>query len=168
MGPGTIFFKTDQGRAEIAGRSANLTAVQRRLLIVVDGKKTVADLGTLVRTGELSEAIEHLHQLGLIEAPGTPLQMREPVAPGYAAAVVSDEPRAATSPEHFNVVRQGASDFVRERLGSSGEPICAAIDRCSNPEELRKLLRGVEIFIGKRLDAQTIQTFARYFGNLLL
>ncbi|MBP7493250.1 MAG: hypothetical protein KA803_14280, partial [Rhodoferax sp.] len=63
---------------------------------------------------------------------------------------------------------QEASDFVRERLGQGGEPIGDAIDRCTNPAELRKLLRGIEIFIGQRLSAETTQAFARHFGALLL
>lgn len=168
MDPGTIFLKTDTGRTEITRRAANLNPVQRRLLIVIDGKKTVTELAALARIGELPAALERLHQLGLIEAPGVPVPMQEPVAPGFSPAVPSEAPRAATSPEHFIVVRQDASDYLLARLGASGQPICDAIDRCNSPEELRKMLRGVEIFIGQRLDSETTHEFVRYFGKLLL
>jgi hypothetical protein len=30
------------------------------------------------------------------------------------------------------------------------------------------MLRGVEVFVGQRLDAATTQAFARHFGSLLL
>ena len=65
-------------------------------------------------------------------------------------------------------MRARASGYVRERLGGAGEPICAAIDRCNSPHELRKLLRGIEVFVGQRLDRETAQSFARQFGRLLL
>jgi hypothetical protein len=168
MDPGTIFFKTDKGRTEVAERSGQLSPVQRRLLIVIDGKKTVNDLGALVRSDELLPALDHLLGLGLTEAPGVPVPMVAPVATGFAASMPGELPRAATSVEHFTEVRQRASNFVRERLGKPGEPICTAIDRCASPEELRKMLRGVEIFVQQRLDAETTQAFARHFGQLLL
>jgi hypothetical protein len=168
MDPGTLFTKTDKGRAEVAERSGQLSPVQRRLLIVADGKKTVTDLGALVRSDELLPALDHLMGLGLIEAEGEPMAMLAPAADGFAASIPGDLPRPATSPPLFDAVRQQASNFVRERLGKAGEPICAAIDRCNSPEELRKMLRGVEIFVGQRLDAETTQAFARHFGQLLL
>ena len=77
-------------------------------------------------------------------------------------------PRPATSESEYRKVRNDASRFVSERLGSAGEPICVAIDRCESPEDLRKLLRGIEIFVGQRLGAETTQAFARHFGSLLL
>jgi hypothetical protein len=168
MNPGMIFFKTDLGRAEVANRSRDLSATQRRLLIVIDGRKTVNDLGALVRAGELEATLERLLQLGLIQAADHIAPLLAPAAPGFAAAQATEPPRPATSPEEFRKVRQQASNFVADRLGSAGEPICAAIDRCNSPAELRKLFRGIEIFVGQRLSPQMTQAFARHFGSLLL
>ncbi|MDO9166066.1 MAG: hypothetical protein Q7U13_08160 [Rhodoferax sp.] len=164
------YIKTDSGRAEVAGRSRALSAVQRRVLIVVDGRKTVNDLGAFVRAGELVVALEHLLREGLIESTDFVAPLQLPAAPGFAAATIdATEPRrAATCPQEFEKVRNEASRFVSDRLGAAGLPICEAIDRCSSPAELRKLLRGVEIFIGQRLSAETTQAFARHFGSLLL
>ena len=162
------YIKTDKGRAEIAGRSGALTALQRRVLIVIDGKKTVNDLESVVRVGELEAVLLHLLQEELIEPTEHIAPLQAPAAPGFAAAEVSEAPRAATDPAEFKKVRMQASHFVSESLGDSGEPICDAIDRCESPAELRKLLRGVEIFIGQRLNAETTQAFARHFGSLLL
>jgi len=67
MNPGTIYFKTDKGRAEVAQRSGSISAGQRRLLIMVDGRKTVNDLGAFVRMGELEPALDQLRLLALIE-----------------------------------------------------------------------------------------------------
>jgi len=163
-----VFSKTDAGRAEMAGRSRNLSALQRRVLILVDGQKTVNALGAFVRVGELDAVLDHLLQEGLIESTTISTCLQEPAAPGFSAAGMDEAPRPATSPQEFIKVRQLASDFVQDRLGSAGEPICAAIDRCESPFELRKMLRGVEIFVGQRLSAGTAQVFARHFGALLL
>ncbi len=168
MNPGIIYIKTDKGRAEVADRGRDLSAMQRRVLIVVDGHKTVNDLGALVRVGELEVTLEHLLQLGLIQATDHIAPLMAPAAPGFAAALTTEQPRPATSPEEFRKVRQQASNFVADRLGSAGEPICAAIDRCNSPAELRKLFRGIEIFVGQRLSPQMTHAFARHFGSLLL
>lgn len=168
MKPGTTYIKTDSGRAEIAARAHALAPVQRRLLILIDGKKTINDLLAFVRVGELDTALEHLLQEGLIESSHAVHHLQAPVAPGFAAASPTELPRPATDPDQFKEVRSAASHFVLDRLGASGEPICAAIERCDSPAELRKLLRGVEIFIGQRLSAETTQDFARHFGALLL
>ena len=168
MNLAAICIKTDKGRAEVAARSDALSPLQRRVLILVDGKKTLTDLGSFVRVGELDDALAHLLALGMVAATDAVSTEQAPVAPGYAAAEPTEAPRPATSPAHFLAVRGQASAFVRESLGSPGEPICNAIDRCNSPEELRKMLRGIEIFVGQRLSAETTQAFARRFGALML
>lgn len=168
MSLGVIYIKTDLGRAAVAERTGGLTAVQRRLLIVIDGQKSVNDLGAVVRTEELEHTLRFLCDQGLIAPTGDIALLHACSAPGFAAASVNTAPRAATNPPSFVALRQEASDFVATLLGQSGEPICEAIDRCQNPVELRKLLRGVEIFMGDRLSAETTQAFVRHFGALLL
>jgi hypothetical protein len=168
MNAGTTLAKTDKGRQEIAGRSGALTAVQRRLLILVDGRKTVNDLGAFVRVGELIGALYQLQDLGLIAPTGELVSLQPPAAPGFASSRPTELERPATSPREFTRVRDEAALFVRDRLGDAGTPICAAIDRCASPRELRSMLRGIEVFVGQRLDAQTTQAFARHFGALLL
>ena len=168
MNAGTTLTKTDKGRGEVAGRSGTLTSVQRRLLILVDGKKTVEDLGAFVRVGELMGALCHLQDLGMVALTGELVALQPPAGPGFVASRPTELARAATDPQEFTVVREEASRFVRDRLAEAGAPICAAIDRCASPHELRSVLRGIEVFVGQRLDQQTTQAFARHFGALLL
>jgi hypothetical protein len=168
MNLGTTYFKTDTGWSEIAQRSGTLTAGQRRLLILADGVKTVNDLAAFVRVGELDAALQHLLACGLIESTAQVTPLQAPAAPGFVAASASEAPRPATSPQEYEKVRQAASDFVSAQLGEAAVPICAAIDQCDSPAELRKMLRGVEIFVGDKLSADTAQQFARHFGSLLL
>ena len=168
MNSGTVPVKTERGRLEVAARSGELTSVQRRVLILVDGKRTVNDLGAFVRVGELDDALNHLLAQGLVAADSVEVVLPPPVAQGFSSPVQAQAPRPATSPEEFIRVREEASRFVREKLGAAAAPICGAIDRCSSPHELRKVLRGIEVFVGERLDAQTTQAFARHFGALLM
>jgi len=166
--PGTRLTKTDRGRQEIAQRSGALTPVERRLLVLVDGHKTVNDLDAYVRVGERDAALHHLLALGLVAPDGPAAALGPAAGEGFSRPSPLEPPRAATDPQVFSEVRVEAARFVHNRLGSAGEPICEAIARCRNPQELRAMLRGVEIFVGQRLDPATTQAFARHFGGLLL
>ncbi len=168
MEPGTRLSKTAAGRDEINHRSPRLTATERRLLILVDGRKTVNELGAFARVGELEPALAHLIALGLVAADGVPMVLEAAVAPGFSAPVPLEPARPATDTQAFEQARTEVARFVHNRLGEQAEPICEAIHRCRNPQELRALLRGIEVFIGQRLDPQTTQAFARHFGSLLL
>lgn len=168
MNPGTTFAKTDRGKTEMAERSGNLTPVQRRLLILIDGKKSENELAAFARGGELDDALEQLLELGLIE-PTSQLAALQPIAAeGFVAAMEAEPPRAATSVPEFHKVRDEVSRFVADRLGHAGEPICAAIDRCASPADLRKLLRGIEIFVSQRLNPEAAHALVQRFGALLL
>lgn len=168
MDPGTRFGKTDLGRQEMARRSGALSAVERRLLILIDGTRSLNDLGAFVRVGELERALERLLALGMVASEAPPAVLNPSAGEGFSAPTPLEAPRPATDPGAFVAVRDEVERFVRNRLGDSGKPICAAIGRCRNPQELRALLRGIEVFVGQRLDAQTTQAFARHFGSLLL
>ncbi len=168
MDPGTRFGKTDKGRQEMARRSGALSAIERRLLILIDGTRSFNDLGSFVRVGELDSAMQNLLALGMVEFKDPPAVLDPPAGDGFSAPTPLEPPRPATDPQAFEVVRDEVARFVRNRLGEAGEPICAAIVRCRHPQELRALLRGIEVFIGQRLDAETTQAFARHFGSLLL
>lgn len=168
MEPGTRLSKTEAGRAEVRHRSPRLSVTERRLLILIDGRRTVNELGAFSRVGELEPALDHLIALGLIGPDGPSMVLEPPVAPGFSAPVPLEPARAATDLQAFDQVRTEVARFVHNRLGPPAEPICEAIHRCRNPQELRALLRGIEVFIGARLDAQTTQAFARHFGSLLL
>ena len=168
MNPGTIPSKTDKGRQEMVRRSDVLSPLQRRLLILVDGRRTVNDLDAFVRVGELEPALACLFEFGYVAAPGEPVALPAPAAPGYAAQDDTQPARPATSPMEFERVRDEASRFIHQRLGDAAGPICAAVERCASPHELRQVLRGVEVFVGQRLDPQTAQGFARHFGAMLL
>ena len=61
---GVIFAKTAKGQEEVATRSGGLTPRQRRVLIMIDGKRTVEELRGMLLADDLQ------HTLGLLEEDG--------------------------------------------------------------------------------------------------
>lgn len=61
---GVIFAKTAKGQEEVATRSGGLTPRQRRVLIMIDGKRTVDELRELLQADDLQ------HTLGMLEEEG--------------------------------------------------------------------------------------------------
>ena len=62
-----VYSKTPIGVAEISLRSAQLTMATRRVLIMIDGKRTVDDLSIVVKPGEIAAVIANLESSGLIQ-----------------------------------------------------------------------------------------------------
>jgi len=73
-----IFAKTDRGRAEVTDRSAGLTARQRTILIMIDGRKPCSVLMQLMAAPILLPILDELAALRLIAPAG-------PVAPAVDA-----------------------------------------------------------------------------------
>ena len=66
--PTSVFAKTPVGQQEIQSRSLGLLPLVRRVLLLVDGKRSCAELATLVPEGnEVEPMIENLLALGCVE-----------------------------------------------------------------------------------------------------
>jgi hypothetical protein len=61
-----VFAKTAKGRAEVVRRSAGLSGRHRSILIMLDGEKTLRNIGTLLPEGEMARIVEILLELELI------------------------------------------------------------------------------------------------------
>lgn len=64
---GVVFAKTAKGQQEIANRSGELSPRVRRVLILVDGRRSVEALRELVTADDLTHTLGALEELGLIE-----------------------------------------------------------------------------------------------------
>jgi len=62
-----VFAKTPKGVAEINARSGALTLQARRVLIMIDGRRPVAELMAVVRTGEFEGILTTLEAQAMIE-----------------------------------------------------------------------------------------------------
>ncbi len=82
----TIFAKTTLGQQEIQTRSLGLSPLVRRTLVLVDGKRTGAELGVFLSGGaDIADVLGQLLALGCVEA-------REATQRG-AARVPATEPQ---------------------------------------------------------------------------
>ncbi|WP_265947930.1 hypothetical protein [Dechloromonas sp. A34] len=61
---GVAFAKTPKGQDEISTKAGGLTPRQRRVLIMIDGKRTVDELRSMLQADDLQ------HTLGLLEEDG--------------------------------------------------------------------------------------------------
>jgi hypothetical protein len=70
LNPSAIFKKTDAGVTEVSSRALGLRAAARRVLIMADGRNSVATLSATVRAEEIEGIIGELQALALIETVG--------------------------------------------------------------------------------------------------
>jgi hypothetical protein len=70
MDESLVFEKTPQGTAEVATRRAGLSLQARRVLIMIDGDRSLSELSPLVPDGAIDEVIGLLYARGLIRAVG--------------------------------------------------------------------------------------------------
>lgn len=61
-----VFAKTPKGQEEVAARSGGLTPRQRRVLIMVDGKRSVEELRSMLLADDLQNTLGLLEELGHI------------------------------------------------------------------------------------------------------
>ena len=84
----TVFAKTTVGQQEIQDRSLNLSPLVRRTLVLIDGKRSGAELSVfLVGKGDIEAVLALLLEAGCIEAVG-----RVKSAPAPSAASRSAPP----------------------------------------------------------------------------
>jgi hypothetical protein len=171
-----IYAKTAKGAAEIAARSGALTPAMRRVLIMVDGRRTAAELELVARDGEFENIIAALLEKGMIEQTGTveaeipdwvddeeaTVVMESPRGPdaipalraapqaAAAPAPVPAEPKTPTLEER----KRMAVRALYDRLGPYGEEPAARIQECKSFEELGEKLkhacRRIALFRGEQ------------------
>lgn len=116
---GTVFGKTAAGRTEVGQRSAGLTGRQRSVLIMLDGQKSLAEIGPLVGEDEMLEAVEGLLRKGLVGITSAPAPASKPepvpLSPreagvGAAAFAAAREMMATSARKHLGLL---AADLVR-------------------------------------------------------
>lgn len=65
---GMVFAKTAKGQDEIAARSVGLGPRVRRVLILIDGRRSIEEVGKLVPGDELADTLRMLEEHGFIES----------------------------------------------------------------------------------------------------
>ncbi|WP_342116927.1 hypothetical protein [Pseudoduganella sp. OTU4001] len=95
----TVFGKTNAGRAELGQRSAELSARQRSVLILLDGQKALGEIDTWLPEDEMLEAVEALLRKGLAGIASAPPRAAAPTPAPVPPPSVAIEPAVAAARE---------------------------------------------------------------------
>jgi hypothetical protein len=165
-----IYAKTPKGVAEVAARTAQLSMTTRRVLIMMDGKRTIDELSMLVRPGEIEAIVDQLESAGLAQRAGG----SGPAAPAPATLNGRDaETQAPTTistpvmddrdltPITLEEAKRRAVRELNDRLGPDAEVVAIRIESCRNIEEFRERVRDAERFVTAALGAGAAQDYLR-------
>ena len=106
----TVFAKTSEGKPEMQARSLGLSAMARRVLVLVDGRRSGTDLAAFVPAGNIETPLSELLSRSCIEAVAR--QATPPSAPAPAST-------SAPSLAFASAGRDAASRFAESVQPSS-------------------------------------------------
>ena len=151
--PGMVFAKTAAGAEELRARKAGLGPRARQLLILVDGRRSVADLARILPPGELPLLIDELEALGLIARPPAPV-------PAAAASA----PAAPSPSESLLAARQRAIRALLDTIGPNGEDFAIRLERCASADEIGALMPAIVSVVEAVGGRVAVEQFQRRMG----
>ncbi len=129
-----VYAKSTLGQASYATGGTALTQQERTLLIMIDGRKSVAELRKFsVVIGDCNALIERLLASRIIELVAT-APRATPISP------TATTQRNEATREQFEGARRIAIRLVNDLLGPEGEGLARRIEACKTENDLRKLL----------------------------
>ncbi|MGL4229853.1 MAG: hypothetical protein ACRDAM_04245 [Casimicrobium sp.] len=132
------FRKTAAGLAELESHRLGLRAELRRLLILIDGKKSVESLAPFFRANELSNLIDELLQCGAIETT-VPITS---FLPNVERAVAA---RPTITDKQLRAAIATAKTTAKAMLGRSAERFLPEFDACKDSLALRVVVSDVQL-----------------------
>ena len=166
----TVYRKSAKGQHEIETRATRLVPRLRTALILVDGRRSDADLRTLVQA-ELDATLLALREAGYIEVvsaqlspPPPPALPASPAAPASAAvAPPVAAPAGAASPAALAERRRLSVRHLTDQIGPAAETAAIRIEKARNGDELRQALEhGHRVLQAARGSAAAAQFAARF------
>lgn len=154
-----IYRKTAKGLSEIETRANRLPPRLRSALIVVDGKRNLAELRPLMLQPD--ETLVALVEQGFIEA----IRETAPPPPPPAAAPAASA-GAAGNPNDFEQTRRAAVRVLNDLLGPAGESLAIKMEKARNLGELTPLLVQAAQAVANMRGRGAAEAFAKRFGLL--
>ncbi len=154
-----VYAKTAQGAAEVSTRAAGLSLTARRVLIMIDGKRSVAELVPYANPNDIGTVIEQLEGKGLVyPAHAVDIAPPPPVAAPPEPLEVSDDRTLAAN---FDALKRRAVRELSDRLGPDAEVIGMRIEHTKTTDELRVRLQEAERLVAGLLGEAQAQDFIR-------
>lgn len=146
MNPDEIYAKTEEGLRELKERTHNLPITLRSLLIMVDGRRTVAEILDRARAVRAdAAALATLERVGLIA--------KRFSAPSSAEGESAPAPRSEDEVQRFIAAQQQISDAINNHLGFRGYLMMMRLQRAENLRDLRDFLPDFAQAMVKRIGA---------------
>ena len=165
MNAAFIYVKTEKGRDEVRARSHQLSARERALLIMVDGKRSVGDLGALNLATELEQHLHALLEAKLI-APLERLLADGSLPPPQAAAepLVPSPPataRAASGSRDSDLEKacQYMRSVAEDTLGAEAAAFTRRLALLDNVQELWNLAQHLRDVLYQFTNAKEADQF---------
>lgn len=163
-----LLRKTPKGSAEVETRANRLTPRLRTALILVDGRRTLAELRSLAGA-EADASLQFLLDGGYIEAQqlataagAAPLPS---IPPATASAAAMTQP-PAMSADAFAELRRSSVRALNDLLGPTAESLAIKMERARTPAELGPLLQAAVQLIGNVRGSAAAAGFrSRFLGS---
>lgn len=144
------YKKTATGQSELDQRASRLRPELRRLLILADGKRSIATLTSLFRVGEIEHLIDELIAFDMIEATATSTAF-------LPASNESPNLRTPLSDYRLAAALIAAKQGVRDMLNRDQKTFLAKLDACTDSNSLRVVVSEIQLRLiaGSGEDAAT-------------
>ncbi|MGV3573469.1 MAG: hypothetical protein ACO1PB_23005 [Ramlibacter sp.] len=174
-----IYHKSAKGAEAIATRNAALSPKQRSMLILINGKRPLAELMALGQgLGDPEQLVEELADAGFIEsasatanAPTEPAPLMPAAGPersGGSRPAPAPAP-APLNPTELAVPLPQAKRFAVRRLndmlGPTAQDMCIRIEAARTPQEFRAAIRRTETILREVVGPQLAQQFTTDVEN---
>jgi hypothetical protein len=161
-----VYTKTAKGVAEVAARGGTLSLAARRILIMVDGKRSVAELAPLARPGEIDGLIATLETQGFIQrmqdsTTATPRSLDAPTVAGIEVHSLGTEPSEERTLLTLDEAKRRAVRALTDRLGPDAEIIAMRIEQARTADELRERIKEAERVVAGLLGQAAVGEFLR-------
>jgi len=149
MDPNVVYHKTRKGEDEIKARGAKLPQKVRTMLILIDGTRSAAQLGSVAKQLGVAEDF-----IGILEGQG--LIAAAAAAQGSASGAPAQAAPAAPQAEfqRFSRAQRFMNDTVVNALGMRSFFLTLKIEKCSSRAELASLLDDYGKAIAKGAGAE--------------
>jgi len=138
--PNVIYQKTPTGIAEIAAKEKTLNFRQRQALILVDGKRSVAEIGVYLNQANMPEILATLEKLGHIYDTANPsprshlIQSSPAQATNSQAAAFHNEP--ALTEQQVSAVKAILMSSTEQHLGIMGRSLKQRIEAAVTDDQI--------------------------------
>lgn len=139
---GVVFAKTPKGHDEITTKAGGLSPRVRRVLIFIDGKRTVDDLRGMLQSDDLQHTLGMLEEEGYIELGGVTTATGKTVAPQAPLASITafEELPDGSDPVRLQKARNFMTNTLNAFVGALGNSsLLDRIERASSHADLRAL-----------------------------